>query len=175
MRRAAHSTPGKAAGFVCLLLGLLLSPPSVLAQDDAGSAPAPDVATSSAIATSSNAAAGDVAQRSVVFRKTDSVEAPPRDSGRSIYRLPPMTVERDRWRLPEDIRQQLWADQQREIERLQQERERQRHDDALVAIETASGVVLKILPEYDPYEPRVIDMGIDESETEVITIFGGKF
>ena len=180
MRCPARSERGRYARAVCLLV-VCLGPLPAWAQAQ-GAEPLADSTVGAQAAVSpdrSDAGPGPAVQRSVVFRQRASQlsgnDAPVSDSGRSIYSLPPMTVQRDRWSLPEDIRQQLWADQQLEIERLQRERERQRHDDAVVSVETANGVVLKILPEYDPYNPQVIDMGIDESETEVITIFGGKF
>ncbi len=177
MRSFAHSARGRYALIASLHVVLFTGSFAARAQAQEAEPLTESAPATQAVVTPqrSPAGVGPAVQRSVVFRRPPSENAPVADSGRSIYSLPPMTVERDRWSLPDDIREQLWADQQLEIERLQRERERLRHDDAVVSIETASGVVLKILPEYDPYEPQVIDMGIDESETEVITIFGGKF
>lgn len=92
--------------------------------------------------------------------------------------LPEVIAVGKRWRLDDDVKEALWrAEVRQEALNLREREYRERFREGAVSTSTSSGGRFKaeFLPFYDPENARVIDMGVDQSRSEVVELFKGRF
>ena len=100
-------------------------------------------------------------------------------TGDSEYvNMPEVIAIGKRWRLDDEVKEELWrAEQAQEARNIREREYNDRFKSGAAATATSSSGRFKaeFLPTYDPRNARNVDMGVDNSRSEVVDLFKAKF
>ncbi|MEL7448914.1 MAG: hypothetical protein AAFN78_06875 [Pseudomonadota bacterium] len=105
-------------------------------------------------------------------------EDPALTGDKEYVNMPEVVAIGKRWRLDDEVKEELWrAEQAQEARNLRERQYNDRFKSGAAATTTSSSGRFKaeFLPTYDPRNARTVDMGIDNSRSEVVDLFKAKF